>query len=87
MSTETRPADVTEDFANDYELLRDRVIDLLNPRDGDDGEAYILDEAITGAVRFIEQQPCTCTPAQIEDYDACRRCAVLGRLGDVRQDR
>ena len=82
-----RPQEVTEDYANDYEYLRDAVIDLLNPRDDDAAEVSILEDAITGAVRFIEQQPCTCTPAQIEDHDACARCSVLGRLGDEQVSR
>jgi hypothetical protein len=82
-----RPQAVTEDYADDYEHLRDFIIDELNPRDGDDGEVAILEEAITVAVRFIERQPCGCTPERIENEDACHRCTVLGRLGDVRQER
>lgn len=87
MSASTRPLAVTEDYADDYETLRDLVIDLLNPSDGDDGEVFILSNAITYAVTFIEQQPCTCTPAQVEDYDPCRRCSVLGRLGNAQVPR
>jgi hypothetical protein len=78
---------VTDDYADDYETLRDLVIDLLNPPDGDDGEAFILSNAITAAARFVEEQPCVCTPDQIEDFDPCRRCSVLGRLGNTRVDR
>lgn len=84
MSPEMRPQAVTEDFADDYETLRDVVIDLLNPRDDDIGEVAILQQAIESATGFIIAQPCECTPERIEDYDPCRRCDVLGRLGDVR---
>lgn len=85
--SETRPQAVTEDYADDYETLRDVVIALLNPRDDDIGEVAILQGAIESATGFIIAQPCECTPAMIEDYDSCRRCSVLGRLGDKRIDR
>jgi hypothetical protein len=82
-----RPQAVTEDYADDYETLRDLVIDLLNPPDGDDGEAFILSNAITAAARFVDEQPCACTPERIEDCDPCRRCSILGRLGNTRVER
>lgn len=85
--TSPRPVEVTADYADDYETIRDRVIELLNPPDGDDGEAFILENAIAAAARFVEEQPCRCTPAMIDDYDPCRRCSVLGRLGNARVDR
>ena len=87
--TETRAHVNSPDYdaARDYEALRDHVIKVLNPPDGDDGEVFIMMTAIDGAVRFIEQQMCHCTPARVEDYNPCPRCAVLGRLGDVRINR
>lgn len=65
-----------------YELIRDLVNDRLNPRDDDASETHIVMEAIEGAAEFVEGQPCLCTPEMIEDHDACKRCRVLGRLGD-----
>lgn len=87
MTTQNRPQAVTEDYADDYETLRDLIIEKLNPPDDDIGEVAVLGSAIEAAVTFIERQPCTCTPEMVEDWDPCRRCDVLGRLGDVRQER
>ncbi|MCW2898851.1 MAG: hypothetical protein JWO67_1116 [Streptosporangiaceae bacterium] len=71
------------DVRCDYRLLADKVIEVLNPSDLDESEVSNLSDAIEGAATFIAEQPCTCTPETIEDWDPCPRCAVLGRLGDV----
>ena len=71
----------------DYRLLADKVIDELNPPDGDEAEVSICFNAIEDAAVYIQQQPCTCTPAMVEDGSPCPRCAALGRIGDTRMDR
>lgn len=79
----TRPE--LSDAERDYEVLRDAVIEQFNPRDGDDGEAFIMTEAIEGAARFIRSLPCTCPPdagPPTWDGEPCGRCAALGRARD-----
>lgn len=71
-----------EGFVSDYEFLRDEVSYAFNPPDDDGGEAEIMAEACRKAAAFIAEQPCRCTPAMVEDMQACRRCRVLGRLGN-----
>lgn len=56
------------------------VSERFNPPDDDSSTAYSV---IEGVAAFIEGLPCACTPAQIEDWDACPRCRVLGRIGDA----
>lgn len=73
--------------AQDYLTLRDLILGRLNPRDDDVAEGEIMRIALLSACEFIEAQPCTCTPAGVEDYQACPRCDVLGRLGDEVQSR
>lgn len=77
-----------EDDNTEYELLRDAVIEHLNPPDDDAAEVSILIDAIEQAASYIESQPCTCTPEQIDEYgEACARCTALGRVGDERAER
>lgn len=67
---------------SDYEVVRDAVMCAFNPPDEDCAEPGICSEAICRASRFIAAQPCQCTNEMIEDHDPCKRCEVLGRLGD-----
>lgn len=72
---------MTRADGEDYVVLRDHLVDLLNPPDDDAAEVSILIKAVVRAVRWIEQQPCVCPGGNAElDYDeACERCAALGR--------
>lgn len=72
--------------AEGYGLLRDTIIDRLNPRDDDVAEVAILARAVTDATTFIEKQKCFCRTWNA-DHDPCDRCSVLGRLADERVDR
>jgi hypothetical protein len=79
-----------DDARNEYELLRDLIIERLNPRDDDVSEVSIMIEAVESITRFVESLPCTCPPnAGPPDWDAlaCPRCQVLGRARDARIDR
>lgn len=81
---------VEDEYREDYEAIRDAVIDALNPRDGDDGEVFIMVEAIKGAAAFIESVPCTCPPDAGDpewESDPCARCQALGRARDQVIDR
>lgn len=66
-----------------YRILADKVVEELNPPDGEEAELSICFNAIEDAATFIANQPCTCTVGMVQDHDPCPRCAVLGRLGDV----
>ena len=59
----------------------------FNPRDDDASQDSILIDALLSASRFIADQPCGCDPADPHEMGPCRRCEVLGRLADERQDR
>jgi hypothetical protein len=78
-----------DDARGDYELLRDAVIEQLNPRDDDIGETVLMVESIEAAARFIAAQPCACPPAAgpPEWETPCARCQALGRARDERIDR
>lgn len=77
---DTHPED-----AEGYGLLRDTIIDRLNPRDDDVAEVAILTRAVGDAAAFIEKQKCFCKTWDA-DHDPCDRCRALGRLADVRVD-
>lgn len=74
-------------YASDYFLLRDVVINRLNPRDDDASEVSVLMCWIEHVANTLEAMPCTCTPAMVEDNSACPRCDALGKLGDQVQSR
>lgn len=75
----------SNELAEDYEVLRDHIIEQLNPHDDDTSELTIMCDAVTGAVAYIESQPCTCTRGASENHnDPCNRCAVLGRRENKR---
>lgn len=76
--------DPDSDFGGEksYEWLRDALIHAFNPADDDGAEEEIVSRALFEAADFIAERPCECTPAMVEDHDACQRCRVLGRLGD-----
>lgn len=80
-----------DEARQDYELLRDCVIDRLNPRDDDIGEPALMVEAIEFAARFIEEQAaCACpTDAGEPSWGSppCLRCQALGRVHNERIDR
>lgn len=67
---------IAEGHLDDFEEL---VTERFNPPDDDSHSAYTVIEQVAA---YVEAQPCTCTPEQIEDWDACPRCRVLGRRGD-----
>jgi hypothetical protein len=71
----------------DYEFVRDLLIEEFNPPDDDIAEPAVMADAIKRAAEYIAGQPCTCTPAMVEDYDSCPRCRALGRRADRRIDR
>jgi hypothetical protein len=66
----------------DYRFLADAVADAFNPPDNDAAEVSIMVDAVARAREYIAGQPCTCTPAMIEDREPCPRCTALGRLDD-----
>jgi hypothetical protein len=66
----------------EYRLLADCGGNTLNVADGDEAEVSLLITAVEQAKAYIESQPCTCTPEDIADWDACPRCRAIGRLGD-----
>jgi hypothetical protein len=69
--------------AQAYLVLRDTVIELLNPGDDDVAEVAIIESAIREAARtLVEHVACTCTEFDVEDNAPCPRCCALGRLGD-----
>lgn len=61
------------------------LIDWFNPPDEDAACESIVLDAIERACKFAESQPCTCPPEMAEDdeFFACSRCQVLGRVRDV----
>jgi len=65
----------------EYEIVRDAVIEAFNPPDDDAAEPSIMAEAVERARAYIEQQPCLCTPELIADQQPCGRCWVLGQCG------
>lgn len=67
---------------NALELLSATIDYAFNCRDEDSAQVSILESAVLAAAAFIEEQPCTCT-----DDEPCRRCYVLNRWWDKRQDR
>jgi hypothetical protein len=58
--------------------LEEFVSSRFNPPD----DYSTMEDIIGRAADFLEAQPCTCTPEQLEDCDSCTRCAVLGRRGN-----
>lgn len=53
------------------------VVYGMNARDGEDSLGAILWETVAEAIKFIEDQPCSCPHSW--DYPPCRRCQVLGQ--------
>jgi hypothetical protein len=66
----------------EYRMLADTVGAAFNPPDGDEAEVAILITAVERAQAYIVSQPCACTPAMVENWEPCARCAALGRLND-----
>jgi hypothetical protein len=67
--------------------VRQAVAEVFNPPDLDEDETLILLNALFAARDFIAESPCTCRSDEHDEEMACRRCALLGRLADERQDR
>ena len=74
--------------AEDYRTLRDKVIELFNPPDLDIAEIALMCDAVTRAAKYIESIDCTCS-LDVADYydDPCQRCAALGLVAGVREER
>ena len=68
-------------WLDSYELLRDKIIELFNPPDGEDAEEAIMMDALQRVHQFVLKRPCICSE------DPCDRCWVLGRHNDERVDR
>lgn len=66
----------------EYRMLADSVGNQFNPPDGDEAEVALLMTAIEQAKAYIESQPCTCTPADVDDWEPCPRCRAIGRMGN-----
>lgn len=68
-----------------WDRQMERLIDWFNPPDEDAACESIVLDAIERAYKFAESQPCTCPSEMAEDdqYFACSRCQVLGRVRDV----
>ena len=65
------------------EVLAGAIDYAFNPPDGDGAAEAGLVDAVLKAMRFIEDQACTCVP----DDDPCPRCEALGRFQDEREQR
>ena len=79
-----------KEATDEYEHIRDAVIEHLNPRDGDDGEAFLMVEAIKYAAETLVAIPCSCpSDAGEPEWESlpCARCQALGRARNVRVDR
>jgi hypothetical protein len=76
------PGDLHGKGICEYRMLADCVGNQLSPPDGDEAEVSLLMTAVERAKAYIESQPCTCTPADIDDMEPCPRCRAIGRLGD-----
>jgi len=78
-----------EEEAAAYVLLRDKVIELFNPRDDDVSEESIMIDALKRAAAFIEEQLCHCTQdVRPPDWETpCPRCVALGRRLNLREER
>jgi hypothetical protein len=61
----------------DYRMLADKVIERLNPPDGDEAEVALLMLALDVAADYITDQPCFCDR---EPDLPCFRCSALGQL-------
>lgn len=60
------------------------LIDWFNPPDEDAACESIVLDAVERAYKFAQSQPCQCPEGFDEDdeFDACQRCQVLGRVRD-----
>lgn len=68
----------------DYELLRDTIIEAFNPPDDDVAEVALMTDTLDRVWAYVVAQPCTCPPgAAAFEVEPCDRCAVLGRAADV----
>lgn len=79
-----------DEARQEYDLLRDAVIEQLNPADDDIGEPAIMVGAIEFAARTLAVVQCSCPPdAGPPEWESfpCGRCQALGRARDVRVDR
>lgn len=88
--TLTRAREERDAAVDEYEEIRDAVIDHLNPPDSDAAEVGILVEAIERAARVLVTITCSCAPTAGPpewEWEPCDRCAALGRARDVRLDR
>lgn len=77
------PDEVLTDFWN---RKMEVIIDWFNPPDEDAACESICLDAIERAYRFAESQPCTCPPDDMDpnqEFEACQRCQVLGRVQDT----
>jgi hypothetical protein len=76
---------VDPDDARAYRFLADKVIELFNPRDGEEAEESILADHLEMVATFVADKACTCWGRK--DGDPCRRCAALGQVAGVREER
>ena len=67
-----------------YGMVREAIVEHLNPPDDDVSEESILIAAVARAAGFIEAQPCSC---DAPDGEACDRCIALGRFANERLGR
>ncbi len=61
------------------------MIELFNPRDGEEAEEAILSDHLEMVATFVADKACTCWGRK--DGDPCRRCAALGQAAGVREER
>lgn len=71
-------------YQEDYESLRDKIIELFNPHDGEESELFLLEQSLTKAHRYIDYQYCDCKD---EDDGPCPRCDALGQFKRVDVER
>jgi hypothetical protein len=85
-----QPRDITAehfdpDDARAYRFLADKVIELFNPRDGEEAEESILADHLEMVAKFVQARACIC--AARPDGEPCGRCAALGQVAGVREQR
>lgn len=67
-----------------WERQMEKMVDWFNPPDEDAACESICMDAVERAYKFVQVQPCQCPEGFSEDdeFDACGRCQVLGRVRD-----
>jgi hypothetical protein len=81
---EDAPGYERSDWQQDYELLRDTIIQAFNPPDEDVAEPSLMTDTLDLVWAYVVAQPCTCQPGAADfEVEPCDRCAVLGRAADA----